>query len=315
MQPIREVVAKLLRYWPAKVTSLGVAVLLVLFNDFSSLDLRVISVPLEIVHSEEFLPATDLPSNVRVSLRGEGEEIVGILSEDLRAHIDLSHNEQSGLRTSSIIVERRGNALNVDPLEIGVEPSQISLRMENRQIGSPDVQPVVTGALPAGYRVLQVRVSPSVVEVAGPQSVMEQLEALNTETIDIAGRRESFVARVGLVSPRPFLQYLSGGTVEVTVEIGETQITNTYTGVDVEVVNVAPNLSVVPPLPKVDLVLEGRYSLLQGLDTDLVVFTADASEITAPGEYQMPVQYEVPEELADITLFDVSPDNVNVIIE
>ena len=306
---------RLLHYWPAKVISLAVALLMVLFNDFSSLEVRVISVPLEIIFPEQFLPATEYPSNVRVSLRGEGEEIVGILSEDLRAYIDLSNRESGGLRNSSVIIERRGNALEVDPLEISVDPSQISLRMENRELRDINIEPIVSGAPPPGYQLLQVRVSPSIIEVAGPQSLIEQLELLPTESIELTDRRESFTTRVELVSPRPLLQYPGGNAVDVAIEIGETQIVNTYNGVEVELIDLLPSLSIVPPLPTVDIQLEGRYSLLQELDFSLVTLIADASALQEAGQYELEVQFELSEELTDINLIEILPSSISVTVE
>ena len=295
--------------------SLVIALLLVLFNDFSSLEVRVISVPLEVLLPEEFLPATEYPSNVRVSLRGEGNEIVGILSEDLLAYIDLSNHQQEGQRNSSVIIERRGNAREVDPLEISVDPSQISIRMESRELGALNIEPVVGGSPPLGYELQQVRVSPSVVEVAGPQSLINLLTSLQTQTIDLTERRESFSARVELVSPRPLLQYPSGNVVDVAVEIGETQIVNTYNSVAIEITDLRSAFTIVPPLPQVDLQLEGRYSLLQELDISLIQLTADASNISGAGEHELEVQFQLPEELTEVNLLEIVPSTITLVVE
>jgi hypothetical protein len=63
-------ISKLLENWPAKVISLVVAIFIMFLYNLTRLDQRLITVPLNISEGRSYVPATEYPKTVRVTIRG-----------------------------------------------------------------------------------------------------------------------------------------------------------------------------------------------------------------------------------------------------
>ena len=66
-----EVVRRVLENWPAKVIALGIAIVIVLFNDLADVSERYFSVPLQLRLAGSVVPGAEYTNRVRVRLRGD----------------------------------------------------------------------------------------------------------------------------------------------------------------------------------------------------------------------------------------------------
>ncbi|MBT3274859.1 MAG: hypothetical protein HN368_17020, partial [Spirochaetales bacterium] len=81
---------RLFANWIVKILSISVAVVLFLFQRLSSMEERFFSVPLQYSVDSNYI-ATDVSvGNVRVILRGSGDEIFLVLEDDIEAFADIS---------------------------------------------------------------------------------------------------------------------------------------------------------------------------------------------------------------------------------
>ncbi|MFW6223397.1 MAG: YbbR-like domain-containing protein [Spirochaetota bacterium] len=289
--------ARLLHNWPAKALSLAAAILLLVFHDISELEERFFSVPLELELPEGYVPASSFPDNVRVSLRGESDEIFRILEEDIRAYVDLTEHDSAGEFLEPIRVERQGTASGIEPLEIGVEPLEVAITLEETMQRVVDVEPSLTGFPPTGYELTQYRISPSTVEIEGPSSHVESIEEITTEDIDLAGRREDFSVRVRLQRPDPLVSFLGGDVVEFRGIIEEAVVLHTFEPVETVVLGLDPQLEIEGTLPSGTVRVQGRQLEVEELDPDQVQLIIDASSITSPGTYRLSARPDVPQGL------------------
>ncbi|MFP4374966.1 MAG: YbbR-like domain-containing protein [Spirochaetaceae bacterium] len=289
--------ARLLHNWPAKALSLAAAILLLVFHDISELEERFFSVPLELELPEGYVPASSFPDNVRVSLRGESDEIFRILEEDIRAYVDLTEHDSAGEFLEPIRVERQGTASGIEPLEIGVEPLEVAITLEETMQRVVDVEPSLTGFPPTGYELTQYRISPSTVEIEGPSSHVESIEEITTEDIDLAGRREDFSVRVRLQRPDPLVSFLGGDVVEFRGIIEEAVVLHTFDPVETVVLGLDPQLEIEGTLPSGTVRVQGRQLEVEELDPDQVQLIIDASSITSPGTYRLSARPDVPQGL------------------
>lgn len=294
----RPLLRRLVSNWPAKVLSVVAALLLVVFNNISRLEERYISVPLELQLPDDLVAASSYPSRVRVTLRGESEGVQRILDEDVDAYLDLRNVETEGVVTSSVRVNRTGTALGVDPLEIYVEPAEVTLAVEEKAQKSLDVEPTLSGFVPVGYQLTGYQISPSSVEVQGPESEVAPLQVVRTEEIELAGRRNDFSVRVRLVQPSPGITFLGGDVVEFRGIVEEAVILNTFEPVETVVINLAPGLTISSALPTGSIRVQGNQLALDEVTVDQVQIVADASRVTAPGRYTLRTRPEVPPGLA-----------------
>jgi YbbR domain-containing protein len=307
-----DLLRRLVHNWPAKILSLAAAVLLVVFNNVSRLEERFFSVPLELKLPAEYVPAAEYPQQVRIVLRGESEEIFRIEEQDIRAYVDLSEHDSSGEYQEPVEIERRTSSLNVQPLEIEVEPQEITVRLDRMLEKGVPVVPSLQGSPPPGYELSQYELSPSSVEVQGPEDVVREIERLNTEDVDLGGRRQSFTLRVRLQKPDPFISFPGGDVVEFRGTIKERVLLQTFEGVGMVVVGLPPDLRLADELPDGELRVQGKQVQLAELDSSDLRLILDASAVSSTGSHTLSVRPQVP---TGLLVLRYEPQELSVRVE
>lgn len=290
----RDVLARLLTNWPAKVVALAAAVLLVVFNDVARLEERFFSVPLELELDEDYVPGSPYPGNVRVRLRGNSDAVFRVLEEDIRAFVDLTEHDTGGVYKEPIQIEKRGTALEVDPLEIRVEPLEVTVALERKILKSLEVRPSLVGFPPAGYQLSQYRLTPSTVEVEGPRSRVEDLTHIVTEDIELAGRREDFSVRVRLVRPDPLVAIPGGDVVEFRGVVEETVILHTFEDVEIVFLDLPEDSRILSEVGTGSIRVQGKQLDVESVAPEDVRLVADGSIVTGPGTFVLRVRPEIP---------------------
>jgi len=133
---IEQFVRRAFRNWPAKVLSFAAAVLLLVFHDVTRLEERFITVPLSVQVSSELVPASAFPHQARVRLRGESDQVFGILEEDIVASVDLAGHTTEGEFRAPVLLRRIGTAALGNTLELDVEPDSILVSLERKLLKS-----------------------------------------------------------------------------------------------------------------------------------------------------------------------------------
>ncbi len=285
---------RLMQNWPVKILAVAAAVLLFFFNQLSRLEVRYFSVPLQLVLPNGYVPAAAFPSKVRVTLRGESDAIFRVLEEDIEAYANFSPHDGEGVFKEPIQIRKKGTALNIDPLEITVEPLDVTVTLERRMSKSIEVVPSLKGFPPPGYQLAKYSLKPSTVEVVGPRSHLEKIQSVHTEDIDLTGRVEDFTVQVRLDLSDPLLRLPGGNVVEFRGIIQESVVLQTFDQVNVVVVNLEPGLTITGELPTGTLRVQGKQVDLEAIKPDQVRLTVDATGIRRPGTYTLPVRPDLP---------------------
>ncbi|MFP4534746.1 MAG: YbbR-like domain-containing protein [Spirochaetaceae bacterium] len=285
---------RLLRNWPAKVLSFVAALMLLIFHNITSLEERFFSVPLELRLSEGLVPASDYPRQVQVRLRGDSEEIFRVVEENILAFADFREETTEGEYRAAVRIAETEATARIDPLEINVEPPEISVVLEEKLIRSIEVEPTLSGFPPSGFELTNYQMNPSTVQVEGPESIVRNLEGLSTEEIDLAGKREDFIERVRIVRPDELIQFPGGNVVEFRGIIEESVVLNTFEPVEVVVLGLDPELELVTSLPNGLVRVQATQRALDQTSGRDVQLTVDASTIEAPGSYELRVVPQVP---------------------
>jgi hypothetical protein len=289
--------SRLVRNWPAKVLSIAAAVILVVFYNISRLEDRFFTVPLEVSVADELIPASAYPETVRIRLRGEPDTIERIREDDVRAVVDFTEHATAGEYVEPVQIRKTGSALESEPVEIRVEPTQIEIRLAERARKSVEVEPTIQGFAPTGYRLSQYQVSPSTVEVEGPRELVEEVEIVRTEEIELAGRRDDFTVRVRLEQPDNLLRFPGGRIVEFSGIVEETVVLRTIEPVEVVLLDLDPDLRLVSELPTGSIRVQGRQIDLEDVTPSQVQIVLDAAGITEAGSYTLEARPSVPQGL------------------
>jgi YbbR domain-containing protein len=205
---------KITEKWPVKVISLAAALIISVFFRMNTLETRFFTVPLIIEHNENLMPASAFASSVRVSLRGEADDIQPILDEDIEAYIDLARYTNAGFYRVPVQIRKKGSALGVEPLEISVLPVEIPLMLEQRVTRNINVYPVIRGTVAQGYELTYQSLIPGSVVAEGPRSALDSHIEFGTETINLDRRYDDFSIMVNIVNDNPLITIQGNNMLE-----------------------------------------------------------------------------------------------------
>ncbi len=309
--PNKGVAARMLSNWPAKVLSLAAALLLFFFYRLNRLEDRYISVPLTVSLGDDYLPSSQYPRSVRVTLRGESNALFSIQEDDVRASLDLSGYRAEGQYRVPVQIERKGTALGVDPLEIRTDPAEVSVSMERRATRVVPVTPSFKGFLEPGYELLSFDINPSEIEVSGPASAVARVSDVQTDFIELTGRNVDFTVKVKVVNKESLVSPIGPDTVEFRAVVQRSLAIKTFEGVSIQVDGLAGGLALAAPLPPGSLRIRSATSDITGFAPPPGILFVDVSEYRKPGSYQAKVQSRAPD---GFTIERYNPQSVQVVI-
>ena len=159
-------------------------------------------------------------SVVSIEIRGDKKIIQQIVKSDLVATVDLS-DVPPGDRVISLTPGKVFVDLPKGVTLEDVEPSGILVKLEAVEEKDIEVKVQTVGEPAAGYEVYSSVSLPSKIRVRGPASVIKTLESIQTDMIDISGKREEFTARqVPVGAPNPKAAVFNT-VVDIYFRIGE----------------------------------------------------------------------------------------------
>lgn len=263
--------------WSLKLLSLTIALVLWLLVTGQNQPVTAhVNVQLNFIRPQSLEISNDPPRIVAVMLTGSRNKLDDLTALDLVATVDIT-DQKAGervLRLADKVEISLPQGIKID----GFQPSAIPIRLEpvvDRQL---TVEPRLEGRPAAGFEVYAVYPDKGSIVLRGPESRVNAIQRVFTETIWLAGHRETFVAsNVALDVTDPKVD-LSETVINVTIEIGEQRSEKDFKGVSV----VTSDGSGVQP-DTTSLTLFGATTLLNSLKAEeLRVVLDTAGEALQP---------------------------------
>ena len=289
--------ARLAEKWPAKVSSVVVAIIFFAFHRMGDLQERFFSVPLRLDLNSGLAPGSPYPRNIRVSLRGDANSIYHIAEEDIEAYLDLTAYSEGGTYRAPVQVSKKGSAAEVETLEISLDPVEITLELDARVSKYVPLAPDFRGYLESGYEMVSYTMEPNQVVVEGPQKILAGILELSTEAVDLRGRSGDFSARVRIVNPGPLVLVRGDGMTEFQAFVRGLIVIASFEDLPVNLTGLDPALRAEPEPPAGSARIQGEQQTLDALDT-AGILVVDCSALTEPGSYELPLEALVPEGLS-----------------
>lgn len=219
--------------WNLKLLSLGITLLLwfVVTSQNTPINTHA-SVQLKFISPDSLEISNDPPKSVDVLLTGSKHKLDQMDRTSLVANIDIS-DQHAGER-----VLRLADRAQIPLLPQGVkvdafQPSAISIHLEPVVDKQLQVDPKIDGSPGDGLEVYSVRPSKTIVNVHGPASHVNALPNAKTETISVAGHKESFTAaNVAIDISDPKIDLLDP-VINVEIEIGSRRVERVFSNVPV----------------------------------------------------------------------------------
>jgi YbbR domain-containing protein len=306
-----ELLRRTLENWPAKIIALGIAIVIVLFNDLADVSERYFSVPLDLRLSGDVVPGEEFTNRVRIRLRGDESQIFEVQEEDVIAYADLTEHTTEGVFRAPVQVERTGSALDLEALEISVEPANVTVTLEEKLVRSLEVVPNIAGFPPPGYELSDYRVSPTTVDVVGPRSRVEELTQILTEEISLTGRTSDFSERVRLSRPDPLVEFPGGSIVDFRALIVETVVQTSFENIEISIVDLTTDLTVVSSVPTGTIRVQGKQLDVESVPRGRIGLFVDAGGIDEPGAYTLPVRPQIP---GGILVLGIEPARIELTV-
>lgn len=263
--------------WSLKLLSLAIAIVLWLLVTGQNEPVTAhLNVQLNFIRPQALEISNDPPRTVDVMLTGSRNKLDDLTSLDLVATVDIS-DQRAGervLRLADKAAIPLPQGIKVD----GYQPSAIPIHLEpivERQVA---VEPKLEGKPPDGFEVYSVHLSKNTVTARGPASRVNALQKATTESIFLAGHKESFPAGSLAVDVPDSKVDLLEPVVSVQVEIGEARKVKNFSGV---IVTTSQGGKVQPATTSVTLL--GASSVLDSLKAeDLKIVLENAGETLGP---------------------------------
>jgi len=282
--------------WPAKVLSLSIALLLTLFFNLTRLEQRTINIPLTVSINDVLAPSSQYPSMVKVILRGERDMIYSIREDEISASLDLSEYKNEGVYRVPIRLQKRGNALVADPLEIHPEPSDIAIGLEKRIAKSVPVTPSLKGFLESGFELANFDILPPEVTISGPAGLVSRASEISTDTIELSGKKADFTVNVRLLKKDSLLAFEGKDSVVFSATVRKSRDIKNFVNLPIIVRGLAPGLALAEILPTGNVRMHIAEEVLKDFKTDEML-SVDLKDYTKAGTYTVNVVLSVPEEV------------------
>jgi len=238
--------------------------------------MRLRAVQLDFILPENVQIGNDPVDEVDVTLEGSQSKLADLSAHNLIARANVS-DLKPGERVARLSDKNVEMALPEGVHITEVTPRSVTLHLEPVVERSVPVEVRFEGDPPDGFKQLGFQVTPEQVRLSGPESHVQAVEKAYTETISLAGQRDSLtLPQVAVDIPDHKVTPLDP-TVSVHVEIAEDQAERRFTNVPARA---ASGGAVTPATAS--LMLRGPRSVVESLRPEDVRLVIDVGADGTP---------------------------------
>lgn len=312
MTKANQLAEKLLKNWPVKIICFIFAVFLYIFHQSVMVEKRSFVIPLEIVQDGIVMPVGDYSKNVTVIVRANTEEITSVHTSQIKAYVNLNNITKSGEYSLPVNISLSEELMVYDPFEIKVKPESVKINVEKKLSKFISVKPSIIGEPAHGYKVSDVKIEPSYIEISGPESMLQEINELRTDVIDINKSTAKQTAKVSGLELSKIIELKNENEYNVEIIIEPIIMEKKFEGFKIQPISLSEDFELLSTLPTANLVLQGIVPMLETFNLNAYSVQVDLSSIKEEGTYELPVKYVFP---SYFKLINKSVDKVTVEIK
>src|SRR5262245_32711269 len=215
-----------------KALSLGLAILLFFVSRQPITDIRVVGVPIAYRGlSPGVVVGGDTEKTASLRLSGPRNIVRALTPNQLLVIADLS-NKEPGEKVVQLRVDQSFLPDNVKVLQI--EPASIRIKLEPMATKRVKVEAQFMGQIAEGREIYSVKLDPGEVEIQGPQSLVNKIHRVTTETVNLGGRQSNFQTSVEVEVMQDSLRVNTQGPIKLSIDIGEERALRRFADVPVQ---------------------------------------------------------------------------------
>ncbi|MDR3248727.1 MAG: hypothetical protein LBT39_08065 [Treponema sp.] len=298
--------------WVAKVLSIALALVIFMFHRMTTMESKSLPPrPLLLELPAHLCPSQPYARMVRITLRGEKNNIEAVLPDDVEAYIDLNQYESPGAYHVPIRIRKKGTAQGVEPLELAVDPMEMIIELDYKSNKYVPLTANINGSLEPGFDLVSHTLSPTQVVLEGPTGLLDSVLELYTDAIDLNGRNADFSVSVNILNPDPLLTIRGNGMTEFKGFVHSRIDVRTFGNLPVILSGLDPRFIAVVDIRTATVRLEGSRGELDAFSPPGSFLTVDCSPVTEEGHYSLPVKVALPPSLS---LIRVEPRELGITV-
>lgn len=255
---------KLLNDWPKKLLAICIAFVIWFYVFQTGKTKRVYAVTIEVRNSPAHLISTDNFRNVvKVEVEGEKSLLANFNPQNIQCILDLSKAKKGRykylVRLNQIFITTGINVKITDPyIEIGFEEI-ISKKIK--------IMARTEGVITNGFILKDIEINPQEVSILGPESIVNNINKVYTQTIDINGKFTTFDVDVMLDKLHEKVQIKEISVVNVKITITPQLRGRIFTKIPIKVYGLPQRYKIdTGELILDEIELKGSLVILQNLD-------------------------------------------------
>ena len=297
--------------WVVIVISLLAAIFLYVFYQISDLDTTTFSVPLKIEANGNLLLEKEVPSRIKLTVKGKPEDIGRLSENDFSAYLNLDYYTVAGNYSVPVSLTLSNNASNISTLEIRPNPQNIDVVLDEKIIEYVPIFVRTTGNPIPGYEVAAKEAEPQLARIVGPSSAIKSVKNIETELWNITEASESMEKTLKLVNTNKRIYIDEPTSVNAKIIISEIIEDKTFEDTSITILNPTEGLEVKTEITKANVTVNGTQNYLKDYKLPQGMLYVDCSWITEPGEYELEVHNY---KLSNLNLISVEPSTISVTI-
>lgn len=201
----RNLKSYLTKNWGLKLASFLVALVvwLTLIPEEKTFTEKSVTVALEIHNRPANMVLMERPpQTVDVTIRAPNRLLPQITAANTHVVLDLTN---ASVEQTQYTLSRSMVSVPLGAEVKDVFPSQVSLKLEMTKEVLVDVEPVTTGTIPEGFKLVKIECEPPQVQIRGPESKINDKIKVRTIPINITELTESTNIRADVILPDPDL--------------------------------------------------------------------------------------------------------------
>lgn len=168
-----------------KISAILISIFLWVFVTSGGYSEMSFDLPVEIMSVPPELGVVSVrPKKVSVTVRGQERRMKSLTPSDIRVFVDLGKSKPG---EENYIINRDDIKLPYSMSVRRVNPSSVTIRLEEIVTRTVEVKPFITGFVKKGFRISSIKVEPRSVTIQGLKTEVERIKALRTEEMDISG--------------------------------------------------------------------------------------------------------------------------------
>ena len=270
-----------------------------------------LTVPLEMTNfPPDMVIANQVPDGISLRIRGSVTITRQVADRRLRFSLDLS-GAVKGSNKFTLLPSMLDLPRGIEVMRLA--PNTVTVELEKLVTKSLSLLPVIKGEPVSGYIIEDISLEPRVVEVRGPESVLDGMEILWTEAIDVTQLNKPVTVATQPALSDPTIHLVTPVEIKAGIKISEKIVTKSFDDVPILPMQPAGDLKNFRLTPsRVDLVVRGPINQVEKLvvgENPIVRVNLAGLE---PGSHERLVMVELP---GSLEVVKVEPKVVQIEID